>query len=78
MTRAAFETYRRAFGALLDCAASAGRSNEVCIDGWLSATGALVPEPDRPLARSLLADYLDASLLATPPDPAKRAELCGG
>ncbi len=78
MRRDAFESYRRAFGTLLDCAASAERSNEVCIDGWLRATGALVPESDRPLARSLLAYYLDASLLATAPDPVKRTELCGG
>lgn len=78
MTRAAFETYRRAFGALLDCAASSERANEACIDGWLDGAGDLIPEPDRPLARSLLAYYLDASLLATPSDPAKRAELCGG
>lgn len=78
MPRDAFETYRRAFGAFLDCATSAERDDEACIGGWLSALGDLVPEPDRPLARSLLAYYLDASLLASTPDPAKRAELCGG
>src|SRR5690606_3214184 len=78
MPRTAFESYRRAFGALLDCAGSEERSNEACIDGWLEGIGGLVPEADRPLARSLLAYYLDASLLASEPDPAKQAELCGG
>jgi glyoxylase-like metal-dependent hydrolase (beta-lactamase superfamily II) len=38
MTRGQFETYRKAFGALIDCAAASGTSNVECAANWASDT----------------------------------------
>jgi glyoxylase-like metal-dependent hydrolase (beta-lactamase superfamily II)/tetratricopeptide (TPR) repeat protein len=73
LTRDQFETYRRAFGNLLACAASPKSKGE-CIDGWLADAGALVPAEEQKMARALLDYYLDTSL--RPPDPARTADLC--
>jgi glyoxylase-like metal-dependent hydrolase (beta-lactamase superfamily II) len=72
MTRQEFAAYRAGLDQLVACAASV-RPDAACIDGWLRDLGTLVPEPDRPLARSLLAYYLPA-LLRAPPD--RVARLC--
>ena len=73
LTRDQFETYRRAFGNLLACAASPKAKDE-CIDGWLADAGPLVPAEEQKMARALLDYYLDTSL--RPPDPTKAADLC--
>ena len=73
LTRAEFESYRRAFGNLLACAASPKAKGE-CTSGWLADAGALVSAEEQKMARALLEYYLDTSL--RPPDPTKAAELC--
>ena len=55
------EVYARAFGRLLDCAAS-DAAKEGCIDGWLSDASTLIPEGDRDYARGALNYYLDETL----------------
>ena len=74
MRRENFETYRRAFDELLACAASS-KTKEECIDGWLRSAGDLVSKDEAPLARALVAYYVDTSLRG---DPAQLATLCGG
>ena len=73
LTRDQFETYRRAFGNLLACAASPKAKGE-CLDGWLADAGPLVPAEEQKMARAPLDYYLDTSL--RPPDPTKAADLC--
>jgi len=73
LTRDQFESYRRAFGNLLACAASPKAKGE-CMDGWLADAGALVPAEEQKMARALLDYYLDTSL--RPPDPTRAADLC--
>jgi glyoxylase-like metal-dependent hydrolase (beta-lactamase superfamily II) len=74
MDRPAFETWRKAFDALLDCGASARPAQE-CVDGWLHDAASLIPEADQKLARGLVEYYVGASLRA---DSAHTAALCGG
>jgi glyoxylase-like metal-dependent hydrolase (beta-lactamase superfamily II) len=74
MKRAAFDRYRTAFGALLDCGASDVPAAQ-CIDGWLAGVGDLVPGRDAAYARSLLEYYLAQSLRG---DPKRAAQLCAG
>jgi glyoxylase-like metal-dependent hydrolase (beta-lactamase superfamily II) len=74
LDRPAFETYREAFDALLDCGASQRPADE-CVDGWLRDAASLIPAGDRDLARSLVSYYVGSSLRA---DSAHRAGLCGG
>ena len=74
MDRAAFQTYRKSFDALLDCGASQRPAGE-CVDGWLHDAASLIPAGDRDLARSLVTYYVGSSLRA---DPAHTASLCGG
>ncbi len=71
LDRAQFEAYRAAFGRLLACAAAPG-PEAACTDGWIADAGALIPEPDRPFARQLMAYYVGVLR-----DPAKAAKLCG-
>jgi glyoxylase-like metal-dependent hydrolase (beta-lactamase superfamily II) len=73
LTRDQFESYHRAFGNLLACAASPKGKPE-CISGWLADAGSLVPAEEQKMARALLDYYLDTSL--RPPDPTKTAGLC--
>jgi len=73
MDRAAFDRYRRAFGGLLDCAASE-RTKADCADGWLADLGPLLPGSEHAFARQLLDYYLDTALRAA---PGTRAALCG-
>jgi glyoxylase-like metal-dependent hydrolase (beta-lactamase superfamily II) len=72
LRRDQFESYRRAFGNLLACAASPKAKGE-CTSGWLADAGALVPAEDQKMAQALLDYYLDTSLRA---DPARTADLC--
>lgn len=72
MGRAAFETYRTAFKALLACTASE-QPKSACIDGWLKDAGELIPEGDRAFARGLIGYYVDQLLRG---HAAKLEELC--
>lgn len=73
LDRAGVERYRRAFGALLDCAAS-DRSKESCAEGWIGDLGPLLPAAEQDFARQLLDYYVETALRAA---PAARAGLCG-
>lgn len=73
MTRAQFDTYRRAFGNLLDCAATKAEK-EVCVGAWIKDAGELLAGEDPKFVRSLLDYYLDAHLRSG--DAAKAAALC--
>jgi hypothetical protein len=73
MSRAEFETYRSAFGALLGCAASKAEKG-VCIDGWMKDAGTLLGKDDPKFVRSVLDYYIDAHLRG---DPAQTKRLCG-
>lgn len=57
MSRAVFETYRTAFGRLLDCAAST-QPVESCATGWLHDAETLLDGADPSFTRELLNDYL--------------------
>jgi glyoxylase-like metal-dependent hydrolase (beta-lactamase superfamily II) len=70
LTREQFERYRSGFTALLACASS-DRSDGDCVEGWLHSLGALVPESERELARSLLGYYLPSILRVGSGDAAR-------
>lgn len=63
LSRDQFIDYREGYYRLLRCAA-ADAPKQRCIEGWLRDAAALVPPPERPLARSLLSHYLDTRLRA--------------
>lgn len=65
MDHATFRRYRRAFDALLRCAAGR-RDADACIAGWLRDAGPLVPAGDARLAHDLLGYYLGQVLRAPP------------
>lgn len=74
LDRAGFATYRKAFEALLDCAAS-GSEAGVCRDAWIEDAGPLIGgESQRQLARGLL-DYYLGSVLR---DAKAQAGFCAG
>jgi glyoxylase-like metal-dependent hydrolase (beta-lactamase superfamily II) len=73
MSRREFMTYRKAFDALLECAAG-DAAKSACVDGWLDGAGDLIPDGDRELARSLLDYYMDSALRAGPERAAKYCE----
>jgi glyoxylase-like metal-dependent hydrolase (beta-lactamase superfamily II) len=73
MGREDFEAWRTAFGRLLDCAAT-GATDAACSEGWIRDLGPLLPEADRPFARTLLAYYVP-ELLRAPPE--QRRRWCG-
>lgn len=72
MDRAAFASYRIAFGHLLACAASAAPKS-ACIDGWSRDAAPLLTDADPQFVRALLDYYMDTSLRA---DAAHTAKLC--
>jgi glyoxylase-like metal-dependent hydrolase (beta-lactamase superfamily II) len=72
MTHAQFATYRRAFDALLACAASEA-DVAACAAGWEHALGALLPADQRVLSRRLI-DYYFARVLRAA--PATRDRYC--
>ena len=59
MARAGFETYRRAFGSLLDCAAS-DATKQSCASGWIMELGAMLPESEHAFTRRLMDYYIEA------------------
>lgn len=73
LDRAGLDRYRRAFGALLDCAASE-RPKESCAEGWIGDLGPLLPAAEQAFARQLLDYYIETALRGA---PAARAGLCG-
>lgn len=73
LSRAGFETYRKAFGNLLACGAGK-TAKSACIDGWISDAAPLLDDAGRASAKPLLDYYVDNALRA---DPDKTAKLCG-
>lgn len=63
LDRGQFVVYRESYYRLLRCSTS-GSSSSTCVDGWLRDAGELIPKEQEPLARSLLAAYLDRNLRA--------------
>lgn len=72
LNRDDYSRYRRAFDALLVCAASE-HSVADCSDGWLQQTADWVPEAERERARSMLHYYFDTALRAS---EAQRLRFC--
>ena len=58
MDRAAFETWRTTFDALLACAATDVAAS-TCADLWIGGVGALLPPGERDRARDMLGYYVD-------------------
>jgi glyoxylase-like metal-dependent hydrolase (beta-lactamase superfamily II) len=61
LARAEFERYRKAYDALLACAASS-RTNAECSTEWLAGMASLVPESEHPYVDQALNYYLDQHL----------------
>jgi glyoxylase-like metal-dependent hydrolase (beta-lactamase superfamily II) len=74
MTPQDLESYRAAFGGLLECAASE-RVADDCIDGWFRDGGSLLATEDTPFARSLVRYYVEGVLRG---DPAAIEARCSG
>lgn len=74
LDRAQFDRYRRAYAALLTCAASTA-DRDACADGWIATAGPLLDEAARAQARPLLEYYLDRVLRG---DAGRIAALCAG
>ena len=64
MGRRQFLQWRRAFDALLDCAAS-DQPKEVCVAGWKRDSAAFIPAGDRRVD-GMVGYYLDSRLRAPP------------
>ncbi|MBI5717070.1 MAG: MBL fold metallo-hydrolase [Burkholderiales bacterium] len=67
-----FRRYVRAFGRLVDCAASEEPA-AACAARWAEDLGPLLPEPSRRGATAMLSHYFDAVLRAP---PAQRRQYC--
>jgi len=72
MTHQQFETYRTAFGQLLQCSASKAEKN-VCIDGWLNGVSVFLAPTERDFSKGMMGYYID---VLRRPAPAF-AKLCG-
>jgi len=72
MSHAQFETWRKAYGALLDCAASS-RSRDDCVAGWKNDAAGFIPAGMD--AGGMAAYYVDTRLRAKPEE---RARYCPG
>jgi glyoxylase-like metal-dependent hydrolase (beta-lactamase superfamily II) len=72
MSRAQFESWRRAYSALLTCAGLESRKKD-CVDGWLQNAGALIATGDEPLAAGLIDYYIEKHLRG---NEGKLASLC--
>ena len=65
MSRTGFETWRRAYGALLDCAAGSGEA-ATCVAGWERDAGALLEGEDPAFVRALVGYYVSDVLRGNP------------
>lgn len=74
MDRAAFRRWRRAFDALLDCAASTA-PKQVCVNGWMSNAARFIPAAHRTRVPGMIGYYIDTRLRAA---PAERQRYCKG
>ncbi len=74
LDRAQFDVYRRAYGELVTCAASA-TAKQTCIDLWLDSAAPLLDAAARTQAPPLLDYYLDRVLRG---DAGRIAALCAG
>ncbi|MDB5691370.1 MAG: hypothetical protein JWO81_433 [Alphaproteobacteria bacterium] len=72
MTHTRFETWRRAYGRLLDCAASA-RSRDACVAEWKEDAAAFIPAGFK--VDEMAAYYVDERLRAKPDE---RQRYCPG
>ncbi|MEA3003503.1 MAG: hypothetical protein QOH81_2291 [Sphingomonadales bacterium] len=72
MTHARFEIWRRAYGRLLDCAASS-RSRDACVAQWKADAAPFIPAGSE--VDSMAAYYVDARLRAKPEE---RQRYCPG
>jgi glyoxylase-like metal-dependent hydrolase (beta-lactamase superfamily II) len=72
MTHQQFDTYRTAFGQLLQCSASKAEKN-VCIDGWLNGVSAFLAPTERDFTKGMMDYYVD--VLRQP--ASATAKLCG-
>jgi glyoxylase-like metal-dependent hydrolase (beta-lactamase superfamily II) len=62
MQRTAFETYRRAYGNLLTCAAAPENPDATCVDGWEHDAGKLISDVDEKRVRKMIGYYVTNSL----------------
>jgi glyoxylase-like metal-dependent hydrolase (beta-lactamase superfamily II) len=74
MRREGFETYQRAFGNLLECAAAPEKPGDACVDGWLHDAGQLIAADDPQRVRKMMSFYVAHSLRTKPESIVK---LCG-
>lgn len=74
MDRAGFIRWRKAFDALLDCAAGKG-TRQSCIDVWMRDAAPFIPAADRERVPGMIGYYLDTRLRAPPEE---RARYCPG
>jgi glyoxylase-like metal-dependent hydrolase (beta-lactamase superfamily II) len=63
LTRGQFVIYRESYERLLRCTSSDSPAQR-CVEGWLSDAGGLLPREQQPLARSLMAYYVEHRLRA--------------
>jgi glyoxylase-like metal-dependent hydrolase (beta-lactamase superfamily II) len=63
MTRARFESWRAAYGSLLDCAAS-DAARDTCVTGWITAAAAFIPSGAEKRVAGMVGYYLDTRLRA--------------
>ncbi|MBA2919931.1 MBL fold metallo-hydrolase [Sphingomonas sp. MAH-20] len=74
MSRADFDSWRKAFDALLDCAAgSVGR--QACIEGWMKDAAPFIPAADKDRVPGMIGYYIDTRLRAAPDE---KARYCPG
>ncbi len=74
MTRAQFESWRTAYGALLDCAASSA-PRDACVTGWTTAAAAFIPAGAGKRVAGMVGYYLDSRLRA-PEAEAEARKYC--
>ena len=72
MTHQQFDTYRSAFGQLLQCSASKTEKS-ACIDGWMNGVSAFLDPAQHDFAKGMMGYYVD--VLRRP--AAATAKLCG-
>ncbi len=72
MKRQEFETYRKAFSNLLECAASS-RTREECVAGWMTDAASFLTDAKPGWVKSMVAYYVDTQLRG---DPAMLAKRC--